>query len=93
MTPLIQFTSDSPGMTRKTGETIGASLTESTVIALNGDLGAGKTVFVQGLASGLEVSEDYIVTSPTYTIINEYPGRLQLYHVKTMGSLPDFRQP
>jgi len=51
------------------------------VIALTGDLGTGKTVFTQGLAKGLVVSDEYYITSPTYTLINEYPGRLTLFHV------------
>jgi tRNA threonylcarbamoyladenosine biosynthesis protein TsaE len=50
------------------------------IIALIGDLGSGKTAFVQGLASGLDVPVEYYVTSPTFTLINEYPGRLPLYH-------------
>ena len=49
-------------------------------ISLTGDLGAGKTVFVQGLARGLDVPPDYYITSPTYTLINEYPGRVRLAH-------------
>jgi len=48
---------------------------------LYGELGSGKTAFTQGLARGLGVPEDVAVTSPTYTLINEYPGRLPLYHV------------
>ncbi len=51
------------------------------IIALVGDLGCGKTVFVQGLAQGLKVPSDYYITSPTFTLINEYPGRLPLVHV------------
>ncbi|MGD9245451.1 MAG: tRNA (adenosine(37)-N6)-threonylcarbamoyltransferase complex ATPase subunit type 1 TsaE, partial [Desulfobacterales bacterium] len=46
-----------------------------------GDLGSGKTSFVQGLARGLEVPNDYFITSPSYTLINEYPGRHPLFHV------------
>ncbi len=51
------------------------------VVALVGDLGSGKTVFVQGLARGLQVPDSYPITSPTFTIINEYPGRCRLIHV------------
>jgi tRNA threonylcarbamoyladenosine biosynthesis protein TsaE len=53
-------------------------LSEGDVISLSGDLGAGKTVFTKGLAEGLSISEP--VTSPTFTIIKEYSGRLPLYH-------------
>jgi len=48
---------------------------------LTGDLGSGKTSFVQGLARGLEVPNDYYITSPSYTLINEYPGRHPFFHV------------
>ena len=67
--------------TRDVGHRIGALATGGLVIALFGDLGAGKTVFVQGLARGLKIPEDTPVTSPTYTLINEYPGAFQFYHV------------
>jgi tRNA threonylcarbamoyladenosine biosynthesis protein TsaE len=50
-----------------------------TVIALHGDLGAGKTCFVQGLAAALGIDEP--ITSPTYTLIGEYEGRLPLHHI------------
>jgi tRNA threonylcarbamoyladenosine biosynthesis protein TsaE len=45
-----------------------------------GDLGSGKTVFVQGLARGLAVPKAFMITSPSYTLINEYPGRVPLFH-------------
>lgn len=67
--------------TRALGRRIGKSLTSGMVITLSGDLGSGKTAFVQGLAKGLGVSDAHYVTSPTYAIINEYPGRLALFHV------------
>ena len=67
--------------TRALGKKLGQRLEQGLVIGLNGDLGSGKTCFVQGLARGLAVSVDYDITSPTYTLINEYPGRLPLYHV------------
>ena len=71
----------SPEQTRALGQRLGQRLDKGMVLGLNGDLGSGKTCFVQGLARGLEVSEVYDITSPTYTLINEYPGRLPLYHV------------
>ena len=67
--------------TQKLGEIIGTTVTGGTVLALTGDLGSGKTAFVQGLARGLEVPDDYYITSPSYTLINEYPGRFPLFHV------------
>jgi len=69
------------GETQKLGEIIGTAVTGGTVLALTGDLGSGKTAFVQGLARGLEVPDDYYITSPSYTLINEYPGRVPLFHV------------
>jgi tRNA threonylcarbamoyladenosine biosynthesis protein TsaE len=56
-------------------------MTHGSILALHGDLGSGKTVLVQGLAAGLDVPDTCYVTSPTYTLINEYPGRLPLFHV------------
>ena len=67
--------------TRALGQQIGLLLSQGLILTLIGDLGSGKTCLVQGIASGLNVSDNYTVTSPTYTLINEYPGRLQLYHV------------
>jgi len=76
-----QITTRSVQETQRLGETIGAMVTAGTVLALTGDLGSGKTSFVQGLAVGLDVPADYYITSPSYTLINEYPGRFALFHV------------
>jgi len=76
-----QITTYSVEETQELGRSIGAMVTAGTVLALTGDLGSGKTSFVQGLAGGLEVSNDYYITSPSYTLINEYPGRYPLFHV------------
>ena len=67
--------------TRALGNKIGKMLNTGVTLALTGDLGSGKTSFVQGLAKGLDVSEKYYITSPTFTLINEYPGRIRLYHI------------
>jgi tRNA threonylcarbamoyladenosine biosynthesis protein TsaE len=67
--------------TRQLGEAIGRAALPGSVVALVGELGAGKTVFVKGLARGLDVPRQYPVTSPSFTLVNEYPGRLHLYHV------------
>jgi len=77
----ITMNSSSANETFQLGETLGRIATEFFVIAMTGDLGSGKTVFVQGLAKGLDVPDTYYVTSPSYTLINEYPGRLPLFHV------------
>jgi len=77
----FKIISDSPEQTRVLGRKIGRLLGAGSVLALRGDLGSGKTVFVQGLADGLDVPDTCYVTSPTYTLINEYPGRLPLFHV------------
>jgi tRNA threonylcarbamoyladenosine biosynthesis protein TsaE len=66
--------------TQRLGECLGRLCRPDTVLALTGDLGCGKTTLVQGLARGLDVPADYYITSPTYTWINEYPGRMPLFH-------------
>jgi tRNA threonylcarbamoyladenosine biosynthesis protein TsaE len=63
------------------GHGLGKKLNAGINLMLHGDLGSGKTAFTQGLARGLEVPPAVAVTSPTYTLVNEYPGRLPLYHV------------
>ena len=75
----MTFTTNSPAETEAIGAALGKILPAGTVIAYRGDLGAGKTAFTRGLAKGLGCTE--IVTSPTYTIVNEYlGGRLPLFH-------------
>lgn len=69
----------SPEETEAVGERLGRTLVADDVVALSGELGAGKTCFVQGLARGLDV--DAVATSPTFVLINEYRGRLPLHHV------------
>ena len=75
----MEFITNSPVETEKVGEALAKGLLPGAVIAYRGDLGAGKTAFTRGLARGLGCDE--IVTSPTYTIVNEYlSGRLPLFH-------------
>lgn len=76
----LELVTASERETRSLGQVLGQCLFSPLVITLVGDLGSGKTVFVQGLARGLDVPESYYVTSPSYTLINAYPGRLALYH-------------
>jgi tRNA threonylcarbamoyladenosine biosynthesis protein TsaE len=74
------FESRSRAATQKLGARLGAGLAGGELLALSGDLGAGKTAFVQGLARGLGVTSAR-VASPTFTIVNEHPGRVPLIHV------------
>ena len=75
----MEFLTNSPEETEKVGAALGNVLKPGTVLAYRGDLGAGKTAFTRGLARGLGYTEP--VTSPTYTIVNEYlGGRLPLFH-------------
>ena len=63
------------------GRLIGEILERGDVVALIGELGSGKTCFTQGLAKGLGVEENVPVVSPTFTLINEYPGKIPLIHL------------
>ena len=72
---------ESPEQTQALAERLGRLLQPGDVIALVGELGSGKTLFSQGLARGLEVPETFYITSPTFAIINEYPGRIPFYHL------------
>ena len=75
----MEFLTNSPEETERVGAALGKILNPGTVLAYRGDLGAGKTAFTRGLARGLGYAEP--VTSPTYTIVNEYlGGRLPLFH-------------
>ena len=76
---MMEFITNSPAETETLGAALGKLLPAGTVLAYRGDLGAGKTAFTRGLARGLGCNE--LVTSPTYTIVNEYlGGRLPLFH-------------
>ena len=75
----MEFLTNSPAETESVGEALAKNLKPGAVIAYRGDLGAGKTAFTRGLARGLGSTEQ--VTSPTYTIVNEYlSGRMPLFH-------------
>ena len=75
----MEYITHTPEETENIGAALGKILTPGTVIAYEGDLGAGKTAFTRGLSRGLGCTD--IVTSPTYTIVNEYlSGRLPLFH-------------
>lgn len=73
------ITTTTPEATAAVGEALGRTLGPSDVVALYGELGAGKTCFVQGLVRGLDVVGH--ATSPTFVMVNEYRGRLPVHHV------------
>lgn len=67
--------------TEKLGRLLGLQAVPGDVIGLNGDLGAGKTALAQAIARGLEVPDNCYVTSPSFALLHEYPGRLPMYHM------------
>ncbi|MBW1649785.1 MAG: tRNA (adenosine(37)-N6)-threonylcarbamoyltransferase complex ATPase subunit type 1 TsaE [Deltaproteobacteria bacterium] len=67
--------------TRLIGKFIGEKIARGSIICLYGKLGSGKTAFVQGIGKGLLIPEKHYITSPTYTLINEYPSKTNLFHI------------
>ena len=75
----MEFITNAPSETEAIGAALGKILKPGTILAYEGDLGAGKTAFTRGLARGLGCTD--MVTSPTYTIVNDYlSGRMPLFH-------------
>lgn len=74
----IEIVANSVEETEAAGAALAKNLSAGAVVAMFGDLGAGKTAFVRGMAAGL--NSPARVTSPTFTIVNEYPGDLELFH-------------
>jgi tRNA threonylcarbamoyladenosine biosynthesis protein TsaE len=79
MRPVGSFTTRSEAETEKIAQALGESLTGGEAILLHGELGAGKTAFVRGLARGLGIDPEE-VASPTFVLLTAYPGRLTLHH-------------
>jgi len=77
---MVQFVSHSAAATQAFARRIGQSCPDGMLLLLAGDLGSGKTCFVQGLAEGLEVQGTEPVSSPTYALMNHYHGRVDLFH-------------
>ena len=75
---MMEKTTFSPEETKEFGRAQARELKAGSVVALSGPLGSGKTVLIQGICSGLGVTE--FVTSPSFVIINEYPGKFKVYH-------------
>jgi tRNA threonylcarbamoyladenosine biosynthesis protein TsaE len=73
------------------GSTLGVCLKQGDVVALTGELGSGKTWFTKGIARGLGIGPATIITSPSFALVNEYPGKTTLFHIDVyrLESLPE----
>lgn len=78
--PVLTVKTVSAAETEELGRILGKFLPSGTVVALIGDLGTGKTCFTRGIAAGAGVASTVPVVSPSFTILNEYPGRVPIYH-------------
>jgi len=76
----VEILSRGPGDTIRLGKSIGELLRPGNVVALIGDLGAGKTTLAKGIAVGVGVEDESEVTSPSFVLVNEYQGRFPVYH-------------
>jgi len=77
----VVITSNNVSETIRIGKRIGMFLRAGDVVALVGDLGTGKTHLIKGLAAGVGVKKPAYIASPSFTLINEYPGRIPFYHL------------
>jgi len=86
----LEFLSNSPAATLSLGKKIGERLTPGSVIALTGELGCGKTLLTRGICEGLGVPLRH-VSSPTFVLVNEYKGRLPVFHMDLyrLGNIDD----
>lgn len=81
MTTVQEFSTGSPEETLDLGGRIGSRLKPGDCLAMNGPLGAGKTVLVRGIAVGLGIDDERLVSSPTFVLVQEYPARVPIYHI------------
>ena len=88
----LDITSESPEQTTELGRKIGQQLKGGEIIAVCGPLGSGKTHLIKGIAAGTGAQDRKRVTSPTFVIVNEYKGGLDIYHVDAyrLNSLDEF---
>lgn len=75
------YRTENPVETQNLGEEFGKTLNPGDVVALIGDLGTGKTCLTQGIARGIGIAVDEVVSSPSYILINEYNGNIPIYHI------------
>ncbi|KAA0895391.1 tRNA (adenosine(37)-N6)-threonylcarbamoyltransferase complex ATPase subunit type 1 TsaE [Oryzomonas rubra] len=74
------FHTNSPGETEELGRQVGALLEQGAFLALRGELGGGKTCFTRGVVQAAAPESAHLVASPTFAIMNQYPGRVPIYH-------------
>jgi tRNA threonylcarbamoyladenosine biosynthesis protein TsaE len=88
----FNFISNSPQETIKIGEKIGSQLRGGEIIGICGQLGSGKTHLIKGIAAGAGAKSSKEVTSPSFVIVNQYTGRLNIYHVDAyrLNSIAEF---
>lgn len=88
----VIYYSSSDEETIKLGQRLGAALKEGDAVALVGELGSGKTYFTKGVGLGLGIPTDVIITSPSFSLVNEYEGRHTFFHMDgyRLESLSDF---
>jgi tRNA threonylcarbamoyladenosine biosynthesis protein TsaE len=89
---LLTYKTESEAETFNLGRLLGKMLTKGNVIALAGELGGGKTCFTKGLAAGIGLPPDIVITSPSFSLANEYDGPCPLFHMDAyrMASFDDF---
>lgn len=89
---VLTYNTVSDRETIKLGQKLGAVLCEGDMIALVGELGSGKTCFAKGIAVGLGISPGTVITSPSFSLLNEYKGRCTFFHMDAyrLESLSDF---
>ena len=87
---VFEITSNSPAATLAMGKTIGEKLAAGSIIAMSGELGCGKTLLTRGICDGLGVPPRQ-VSSPTFVLVNEYKGRLPVFHIDLyrLGNIDD----
>jgi tRNA threonylcarbamoyladenosine biosynthesis protein TsaE len=81
MVKKVVFQTKSTSETIRVGKDIGSRLLPGDVVALVGELGAGKTQFIKGLAAGVGIDSSTYISSPSFTLIHEYPGETPFYHI------------
>ena len=88
----VNFITNSPGETIEVGRKIGSHLKGGEIIAITGPLGSGKTHLIKGIATGAGAQDSRSINSPTFVIVNEYIGRLDIFHIDAyrLNSITEF---